>query len=144
MTEIYHVNFHTFRNEAIFLDYEYDRTMRGILAQVIQEHNIVCFSWTITPTHLHAVVLTFADFTRAHVVQLLKGASSHAFLQKFPDLHAELGGHLWQKGYDWVPVTSFQQYRNVLHYVDNNRKTIGLEPLNQSEAIELGPSGQPT
>jgi REP element-mobilizing transposase RayT len=129
MAEIYHVNFHTNGNRPVFLDDAYVRATDEIIDDVIRHHEIVSLARAIMPTHLHFVLVAFPDQPRERIVQLLKGASSHAFFQQHPDLGTELGGHLWQKVYQLVLITSHDQLVTAMRYVRANRAKIGLGPI---------------
>jgi REP element-mobilizing transposase RayT len=128
MAEIYHVNFHTHGNRPVFLDDAYARAIDDLMDEIIRHHAIVSLSRAVMPTHLHFVVVAFPDQPRERIVQLLKGASSRGLFQEYPELGAELGGHLWQKGYQWVLIASHDQMVTAIRYVRANRSKIGLGP----------------
>ena len=129
MAEIYHLNFHTNGNQPIFLDDEYALTMDLDLTEIIRHHEIVCLARAVMPTHVHFVVVAFPDQPRERIVQFLKGASSYAFFQRYPAIADELDHHLWQKGYQWVLITSHEQLIAAIRYVRANRSKIGLRPI---------------
>jgi REP element-mobilizing transposase RayT len=129
MAEIYHVNFHTHGNRPVFLDDAYARAIDDLTDEIIRHYAIVSLARAVMPTHLHFVVVAFPDQPREGIVQLLKGASSRGFFQEYPELGAELGGHLWQKGYQWVLITSHDQLVAAIRYIRANRSKIGLSPL---------------
>ena len=134
MADVYHVNFHTFQNRPIFLDESFAIEIRNIFVELIEADRIACLASAIMPTHVHLVVICFPDQSRAKVIQLLKGASSRLFLREHPEIHDELGGRLWQPGYDWVLVDTAEQCHNAVRYVNSNRNRLGLGtlPSNQS------------
>ena len=127
MVEIYHINFHTVRNLPIFLNPEYAASLGEIISDIIREHELVCHISTVMPNHVHLVLTTFPDQSRAQIVQLVKGGSARAFFARYPLLREEIGAHLWQEGFDWVIVDSHRQFRNAIRYVQENRGKIGLE-----------------
>jgi REP element-mobilizing transposase RayT len=141
MAEIYHINFHTQGNRPVFLDDAYARAIDEMVDQVIRHHGIASLARAVMPTHLHFVVVAFPDQPRERIVQLLKGAPSRVFFQQHPDLGAELGGHLWQKDYQWILITSHDQLVTAIRYVRANRLKIGLGPI-AAESVTLGRSGR--
>jgi REP element-mobilizing transposase RayT len=128
MAELYHINFHTFRNHPLFLDEAYAREIDHLFADVIRRHQIASLARTLMPNHVHFVVVAFPDQPRERIAQLLKGATARESLSKHPEIDGELGGHLWQAGYDWVLITSNRQLSAAISYVRANRPKVGLPP----------------
>ena len=131
VADLYHINFHTFQNKPIFLDVEYARAIDQILFDVVERHSILQLARAIMPTHVHCIIAAFPDQSRADIVQRLKGASAKVFLERYPDVSMQLGGHLWQEGYDWVLITTHRQLRKTVAYIEANRPKIGLPPLSE-------------
>jgi REP element-mobilizing transposase RayT len=125
--QLFHVNFHTVRNRAVFEVPEYEALLARLLLQTLDKWAIACLAWTNMPTHVHLIVLTFPDQSLSRVLHLIKGSTAYALLQEVPELRADLGDHLWQEGYDWVEMTSHLQYTNTVRYVRENRVRAGLE-----------------
>jgi REP element-mobilizing transposase RayT len=137
MAELFHVNFHTHRNQSLFLDGECARAIEGIFDDVARRHHITWLARSIMPTHVHFLIVAFPDLMRDRIIQLLKGASAREFFQRFPPLGQELGGHLWQQGYDWILITSNRQLHATLDYIAANRPKIGL-PSQLEDAANSG------
>src|SRR5262249_28213495 len=97
-----------------------------IISNILEAHRIVTPAWVLMPNHAHFVVATFVDQPRAHVLQLIKGGSSHKFMERFPVIREELGGHLWQESYDWVEIKSHHQLTVAIDYVRSNPQKYGL------------------
>jgi REP element-mobilizing transposase RayT len=125
--QLFHVNFHTYNNRSVFEVPEYLAALDRELAQVLARWKILSLVRQIMPTHVHLLVLTFPDQPLARIVNLVKGATSHAILVAHPELRGDLGDHLWQEGYDWVDVTRHRQCLNVIRYIHENRRRGGLE-----------------
>ena len=134
--EIYHINFHTHLRRPIFLDDALAIWLDACLVDIMTRHRIVTLAHTVMPTHVHVVVVTFPDQPRDRVVQLLKGAAARAFNRQNPEIAADIGGHLWQDGYDWVLIETHRQVQATLAYVEANRPRIGLPPLADDRSPE--------
>lgn len=107
----------------------YDQVMRECLRDVIVRRKILCPCWEVMPSHVHVMVAEFADFPLPTVVNALKGATSRAFLLRFPALRPDLlGGHLWTKGYYSVGIVTHRQFLATLSYIRTNRARAGLPP----------------
>ena len=127
--ELYHVNFHTLGRRGIFEDPQYDAMLRTCLPAVLAHRQIVCLAWEIMPTHVHLLLVAFPDYSRAAIMAHIKGDTSRAFFAVFPHLREDLlGGHLWAKGYFWVPVVSQKQCRDTIAYIQHNRERADLLP----------------
>jgi putative transposase len=119
---LYHINFHTVLGTPVFEHLAFDQAMREIFRAVLRRHQILCLAWEVMPTHVHLIFNDFPDQPRGRIVNLLKGATAHAFMRQFPDLRADLlGGHLWAKGYYWAQIESHRQFVTTLAYVRDNR-----------------------
>jgi REP element-mobilizing transposase RayT len=129
MADVYHVNFHTFHGKPAFLDDACAAIMDRLLGEIVERHGITCLVWSVMPTHVHCIVVTFPDQSRGEIVQLLKGASARAFLERYPAWRAEVGDHLWQEGYHWVQIKTRAQLAATRRYVQNNRPKVGLAPV---------------
>ena len=125
--QVFHVNFHTFGNRPVFQVPEYLALAERELREALRIWKILSAAWTVMPTHVHLVLLTFPDLPLGRVMRLIKGRISHQLLEAAPELRADMGDHLWQEGYDWVEVTSHQQCVNAVRYVRDNRRRGGLE-----------------
>jgi len=134
--EIYHINFHTHRRRPIFLDDDLAMALDASLADITARHRILTLARAVMPTHVHVVVVSFPDQPRDRIVQLLKGTSARAFNLCNPEIAADIGGHLWQDGYDWVLVETHRQVEATLAYVAANRPRIGLPPLPDGRPME--------
>ncbi len=148
---LHHVNFHTARNQPVFECAAYDTMMRTTIKAVLRERRILCLAWELMPTHLHAILVDFADFPRGAILKHLKGDTSRAFFRAFPELRANLmGGHLWAKGYWSTRITTHAQFCATLEYVRNNRAHEGLEPpaplqpFGMDGPLTAAPTAQPT
>jgi REP element-mobilizing transposase RayT len=126
MAELFHVNFHTHRNQPLFLDREYARAIEGVFEDVARRRQITWLARSIMPTHVHFLIVAFPDLMRDRVVQLLKGASAREFFLRYPQSGGEMAGHLWQQGCDRVLITSNRQLPATLDYIAANRPKIGL------------------
>ncbi|HEY7983218.1 MAG TPA: transposase [Ktedonobacterales bacterium] len=125
--QIFHVNFHTQHSRAVFEVPAYLDLLTRLLPQVLEKWGIPCLAWQIMPTHVHLVLVTFADQSLGRVMRLIKGGTAHDLLAAAPELRADLGDHLWQEGYDWVEVTSQRQCATAIRYVRENRQRSGLD-----------------
>lgn len=125
--QLFHINFHTARNRAVFEVSGYQSLLERSLSEVIEKWAIACLAWQVMPTHVHLLVLSFPDQQLARIVHLIKGSAAHTILHAAPELRADLGDHLWQEGFDWVEVTSHRQCANAVRYVRENRRRGGLE-----------------
>jgi REP element-mobilizing transposase RayT len=113
----------------VFEDAGYDRSIREFIRAVLLKETFICPVWEVMPTHVHAIIGDFADLARGKIVMHLKGATSYAFFARYPFLRDDLlGGHLWSKGYYWVPIESHGQYRATVEYITSNRTRVGLVP----------------
>lgn len=126
--QLFHVNFHTVRNRAVFEVPEYRELVERFLIDVLTNKHIGCLAWQVMPTHVHLIVASFPDLPLSRVIHLIKGGTAHAFLATAPELREDLGDHLWQEGYDWVEITTQRQCANTIRYVRENRIRGGLEP----------------
>jgi REP element-mobilizing transposase RayT len=136
---LYRVNFHTLGSRPIFELPEWDATMRRLIAGSLERHDILCPAWEVMPTHIHMIVLDFADAPRSRLVRLVKGGTAHGFFLAYPFLRGDLrGGHLWTKGYYWTAIPSQRQYRATVQYIRDNRTTTGLEPPQALANSEVG------
>jgi putative transposase len=119
---LFHINFHTLYSKPIFENETYDLMMRTCLRDALRDHKILCPAWEIMPTHVHMIIEDFPDLPRATIVRYVKGSTAHAFFVAFPELRIDLlGGHLWTKGYHYVPIVTHRQFLATLHYVRRNR-----------------------
>jgi putative transposase len=125
--QVFHVNFHTQQNRAVFEAPNYLELIKRLLPHVLEKWNIPCLAWQVMPTHVHLVLVTFLDHTLGRILNLIKGSTAHELLTAAPELRADLGSHLWQEGYDWVEVTSQRQCAATVRYVQENRARGGLE-----------------
>ncbi|HEX8729095.1 MAG TPA: transposase [Ktedonobacterales bacterium] len=125
--QLFHVNFHTIHNRAVFEAPEYHGLLERLLSDALMKWEIVCLEWQIMPTHVHLVLLSFPDQQLGRILHLIKGSTARALLLAAPELRGDLGDHLWQEGYDWVEVTSHRQCINTMRYVKENRVRGGLE-----------------
>jgi REP element-mobilizing transposase RayT len=93
---LYHVNFHTLGQRPIFEVDEYDAMMRACLPSVLRQRRVVCLAWELMPTHVHLLIEDFLDYSRATILQHVKGDTGRAFFHAFPRLREDLlGDHLW-------------------------------------------------
>ena len=120
MIKRYHVNFHTANSKPVFLA-EAEQTIRRILRDVMKRHRIPCILSEVMPTHVHLILIDFADMDIGRSLYLLKGASAHEFLKKYPEFRRDLGDHLWDEGYSWREITSHRQFVETVAYVHSNR-----------------------
>lgn len=128
--QLFHVNFHTVKNRAVFEVPEYQALLERAVPEVIEKWGIVCLTWKAMPTHVHLVLLSFPDQQLGRIVNLIKGAAAYIILHALhaaPELRGDLGDHLWQESYDWVEVTTHKQCANTIRYVQENRIRGGLE-----------------
>jgi len=126
---LHHVNFHTARHQPVFESEPYDTMMRMTIRAILRERRILCLAWELMPTHLHAIVADFDDFPRSMILQYLKGDTSRAFFQTYPELRMDLqGGHLWSRGYWATRIISHHQFGATLEYVRSNRERAELPP----------------
>jgi REP element-mobilizing transposase RayT len=126
MIRFYHVNFHTFHNEPVFLAKDVDSAIRAIMRDVLREHQILCLAFEVMPTHVHLILADFPDKSRSESMRLLKGATAYHFLRDQPAFRNDLGDHLWQEGYDWQEITTHRQFVATLRYVRENRARGGI------------------
>jgi len=125
--QVFHVNFHTARNRAVFEAPEYRGLLERTLLETLDRWALPWLAWQVMPTHIHVIVISFPDFPLSRIVQLLKGSTARAILRDAPELRADMGDHLWQEGYDWVEVTSQRQCALAVRYVNENRIRGGLD-----------------
>ncbi len=126
---LYHINFHTLDNKPVFELDAYDGLVRQQMCEIIKARKILCPAWEVMPTHVHMIVEDFLDMPRGRIVNYVKGGTSHAFFEAFPDLRPDLlGGHLWTKGYYFVCITTHHQFLATLEYVRTNRTRADLPP----------------
>jgi REP element-mobilizing transposase RayT len=126
---LYHINFHTLGRRPIFEHEGYDQMLRKCLPAVIERREIVCLAWEIMPTHVHLLIEDFADYARSLILQHVKGDTSRAFFQVFPECREDLlGGHLWAKGYFKVLVRTHRQCADTIRYIRANREHADLPP----------------
>jgi REP element-mobilizing transposase RayT len=124
---MYHVNFHTYRNRPVFESAEYLSLAETAFADVLTHWAIPCVAWTIMPTHVHLMVVTFPDQQLGKILNLIKGRTSRGVLDVAPELRGDLGNHLWQEGYHWVLIKDQRQCANTIRYIRENRRQGGLE-----------------
>lgn len=96
-------------------------------ADVLMHWAIPCITWTVMPIHVHLIVVTFPDQQLGRILNLIKGRSSRGILDAAPELRGDLGNHLWQEGYHWVPIKDQRQCANTILYIRENRHRGGLE-----------------
>ena len=125
--QLFHVNFHTLHNRAVFEVPEYLTLAERELRDAMRKWKLPVLAWTVMPTHVHLVVMTFPDLPLGRVLRLLKGRVAHELLAAAPEPRADLGDHLWQEGYDWVEIVSHRQFLNAVNYVRENRRRGGVE-----------------
>lgn len=92
---VFHVNFHTIHNRPIFQVPEYHEHILQAITEILDRWSIPCLAWQVMPTHLHFMILTFADQSLGRAMDLIKGASARMMLAHAPELRPELGDHLW-------------------------------------------------
>ncbi len=124
---IYHVNFHTFRNHPVFESLDYLTLAEEALRDVLSHWAIPCIAWTVMPTPIHLIVVTFPDQQLGKILNLIKGRTSRGILDAAPELRGNLGNHLWQEGYHWVLIKDQRQCANTIRYIRENRRKGGLE-----------------
>lgn len=124
--QMFHVNFHTMHNRPVFEVPEYRALLESALADNIARWEIPCLAWQVMPTHVHLVVLAFADRSLGKILNLIKGSTARAVLLAAPELRADLGDHLWNEGYHWVEIKSHRQCAAAIRYVLENRVRGGL------------------
>ncbi len=123
MAFVWHINFHTFENRPVFENPEYEQFVREAMMRIAREKEILLLELEFMPTHVHLITVEFPDLPRAKVMQYLKGESSLAFFEKYPECRYDLGGgHLWQVGSSKVLITTHIQYQKTAEYVRNQKK----------------------
>ncbi|MBI3969144.1 MAG: IS200/IS605 family transposase [Chloroflexi bacterium] len=123
---VFHVNFHTNRRRPVFLDVERAAWLQRVVAELVERNDLVCLASAVMPTHVHLLLLGWPDLPVGKAVQLVKGASSRAFFVEFPYLREDLGGHLWQAGYDCVQVSTHRQCVAARAYIWGNPRRAEL------------------
>ena len=109
MHKIYHINFHTYNSVPLFQYEKYENFIKKEINEIIADKGIPCIKWNTAITHLHFLIIAFPDMPRCKIVQYIKGVSS---------IRSELiGGHLWQKGYDWVEVKTIDHFNEAVKYI---------------------------
>ncbi len=124
---VFHVNFHTNHNHPVFEPPDYQALMETTLTDALAHWAIPCIAWTVMPTHIHLILVTFPDQQLGRIVNLIKGRTARYILDAVPELRGDLQGHLWQEGYHWVHIKDHRQCANAIRYVHDNRRRGGLE-----------------
>ena len=120
MNKIYHINFHVLNNQPLFQYEEYKNFIKSTINEIIIDKKIPCIEWNVAITHLHFFTIAFPDMPRSTMVQYIKGISAKKFFEKYPEMRADfIGGHLWQKGYDWVEVKTIDHFNKAIKYIKN-------------------------
>ena len=124
---VYHVNFHTNHNRPVFEAPDYQALLEAALTDALAQWAIPCIVWTVMPTHVHLILVTFPDQSLGRMLNLIKGRTARSVFAAVPELRSDLGNHLWQEGYHWVKIEDQRQCANTMRYIRENRRRGGLE-----------------
>ena len=120
---IVHLTFIPVRRFTMFRRTEYARDILHILGEVAQKHTITLHEAACMHEHIHLLV----SFDRSRhletdIVKKLKGASARVFLKRFQG-HVP---HLWGKKKHFEEVTSEEQFREAIRYIQGNPRKDGI------------------
>lgn len=93
--------------------------LRELIRQICQQNDVTIIKGHISKDHLHLLVSCSPSIAVSHLVQKLKGASSHKLFQEFAHLPKQFWGqHLWARGY-FVATTGTITDEIIKEYIEN-------------------------
>jgi REP-associated tyrosine transposase len=117
----YFVTFRTWRGRRLFVVENYVRIFLASLFRYRREGRYHLHAFVVMPEHVHLLFTPAQDVTLEHVVQLIKGGSSHA-------LGAMLGRRreVWQRGFTDHRIRDVRDFASHENYIHKNPVERGI------------------
>jgi putative transposase len=94
---------------------------RELIRQICHAREIVIVRGSISPDHIHMLLLVPPNLAPAKVVQYIKGRSSRLLQMEFPELGKRYWGqHMWARGYFCATVGAVDE-ETIKHYIETQR-----------------------
>ena len=111
------------------------------LCKTADEIDLNIHSFSFCGDHVHAIIL-HDSMAISKLMLLWTGKSAYSFNKRMltGDKKVDDGSAgskqegLWAKSFYHKTIKSNEEYRNVKHYIENNRKKHGLSPLSEISA----------
>ncbi len=92
---------------------------RDLLRQICAAREVQIVRGTVSPDHVHMLVVVPPQLAPAKLVQCLKGRSSRMLQRDFRHLRKRYWGqHLWARGYFCATVGAVDE-KTVMHYIES-------------------------
>jgi len=97
----------------------YDARLKELIFEIVQKWRQEVIELEVMPDHVHLLVTCDPQFGIHRLVRLVKGASSHAMRQEFPELKKKLPS-LWNNSY-YCGTTGGVTLEVVKRYVESQK-----------------------
>ena len=92
--------------------------LRELIRQICLQNEVTIIKGHVSKDHLHILVSCPPSLSVSHLVQKLKGASSHKLFAEFAHLRKQYWGqHLWARGY-FVATTGTVTDEIIKEYIE--------------------------
>ena len=121
LSKKYHIVFPTYRRLPILLNSSARKVVNKSFERIFVEHKIVAITFKVLTDHVHILINKQSKQQLPHLMNLIKGISTHDFFHTLPEFKIDLGrGRLWAKGYHYSAIKDHTHYINTLRYIKNN------------------------
>ncbi len=94
---------------------------RDLLRQICQGRDVVIVQGAVSPDHVQMLVSVPPQLAPAKLVQYMKGKSSGALQEEFPQLKKRYWGqHLWARGYFCASAGAVDE-DTIKRYIENQK-----------------------
>lgn len=97
----------------------YDARLKELIFEIVQKWRQEVIELEVMPDHVHLLVTCDPQFGIHRLVRFVKGASSHAMRQEFPELKKKLPS-LWNNSY-YVGTTGGVTLEVIKRYVESQK-----------------------
>ncbi len=97
----------------------YDTRLKALIFEIAQKWRQEVIELEVMPDHVHLLVSCDPQFGIHRLIRLVKGASSHAMREEFPELKKKLPS-LWNNSY-YVSTTGGVTLEVIKRYVESQK-----------------------
>ena len=98
--------------------------VRELICQICIQNDVTIIKGHVSKDHIHVLVSATPSFSISHLVQKLKGSSSHKLFQEYAHLRKQYWGQdLWSRGY-FVATTGTVTDEVIKEYISNQDKEL--------------------